>query len=550
MNEPSAPIVKPDFAIIEEIFEEVGGGNLRIPRFQRPFFWKPDTMRELFDSIQKGYPVGSLLLWNTVEAFESFEKVGPLEVPSVSSGSVSYVLDGHQRLSTLYGVLRLPQEFPKGPEQSDWRWWIWYDLMSDSFVHHRAGDAPAYLFPLRALLRTVDFLKAARILQEQLPKESPALIDKAERLAQKIKSYKLALIRIQGGSLEQAVEIFFRVNKRGEEMTPDQMVSALTYREGQNSFDLARRIDEIISNLTEYHFDEMSRVIVFRAIVAAAEEDILRTNWTQLAKKLGKKLPETVDVAEASMMRAAKFLVEELRVPGSRLLPYALQFVMLSEFFRQEPECTPQQIALIRRWFWSSSFSGWFAGANSTNIRLALGEFRQLGRGFLNAFKTIRLDDVARPYPGNFDLRSARVRALLLTQIQRMTPLGVDGNELDIASLLAEYDSHVFQYVSRNPADHVSNPANRILLPLVKGRAVRAQLLNISPSLRSRVLDSHSISVDAYECLERGDVRGFVESRAVYLAYLERGFMTELKITLPQSDSGEADIDTDGGEWR
>ncbi|NVJ09459.1 DUF262 domain-containing protein [Myxococcus sp. AM001] len=544
MTETPAPIVKPDFALIEELFEEIGSGKLRVPRFQRPFFWKPEAMRELFDSIQKGYPIGSLLLWNTVDSPESFDQVGPLSVPNAPTQSVTYVLDGHQRLSTLYGVLRLPQAFPKGTEQHTWQWWVWYDLKNEVFVHNRSEASPPHLFPLRALLRTVDFLQAARALQEHLPHEASNLIDKAERLAQKIKSYKLALIRIQGGTLDQAVEIFSRVNKRGEEMTPDQMVSALTYREGNNSFDLAKRIDEIIYKLATYHFDSINRVIIFRAIVAAAEEDILRTNWTQLAKKLGERLPETVDEAEAALIRAAQFLFVELGVPGSRLLPYALQIVMLSEFFRQEPECTPQQFSLLRRWFWATSFSGWFAGANSTNIRLALEEFRRLGNGDIHALKTVRLDEPARPYPETFDLRSARVRTLILAQFQKTQPLQINGEPLDVNSLIWEHDIHAFQYISRSHGDPVSDPANRILLPPIKGKTARAQLLSIPSEHLAQVLESHSIPEKAFAALELGDVRGFIEGRAASLSELERRFMEEMRITPPLNRTGESDIDT------
>ncbi|NMO15474.1 DUF262 domain-containing protein [Pyxidicoccus fallax] len=548
MSESSAPIVKPDSSLIEELFDEISKGTLRIPRFQRRFFWKPEAMRELFDSIQKGYPIGSLLLWSAVEQFDSTDEMGPLSVPQAPTGAVAYVLDGHQRLSTLYGVLRLPQDFPKGPDQKFWQWWVWYDLRNDIFVHLRGESPPPHFFPLRALLRTMDFLQAARILQEQLPKEAASLIEKAERLAQKVKSYKLALIRIQGGNLGQAVEVFSRLNTRGEEMTPDQMVSALTYREGQDGFDLAKRIDEIINGLAEYHFGDMSRVIIFRAIVAAAEEDILRTNWSQLAKNLGSKLPDTVKAAEASMLRAAQFLVENLGVPSSRLLPYALQFVMLSEFFRQGPECNSVQLELLRRWFWSTSYSGWFAGANSTNVRLALEEIRGLGKGDLHSFNAVRLDEAARPFPESFDLRSARVRALILTQLRRKKPLAFNGTALSVTGLLGEYDSRAFQYVFKTSDDPVWSPANRVFLPPIKGKTARAQLLSIPQEVRSQVLDSHAISEEAYAALSCGDSRGFIEARAAHLASLERSFMSTLKITLPQNESGDADIDTGGGD--
>jgi uncharacterized protein with ParB-like and HNH nuclease domain len=63
-QEPSAPafLVKPEVVFLEELFEEIKQGKLRSPRFQRPFIWNAEDMRKLFESVVKGYPIGSLLL--------------------------------------------------------------------------------------------------------------------------------------------------------------------------------------------------------------------------------------------------------------------------------------------------------------------------------------------------------------------------------------------------------------------------------------------------------------------------------------------------------
>jgi hypothetical protein len=555
VNKPIAdlppPVVKPEVALIEDLFDELSSGRLRIPRFQRPFVWKPEDMRELFDSIQKGYPIGSLLFWNTSIPIRSLQSIGPIEVPEAPGNPVTYVLDGQQRLSTLYGVLRLPSGFPLDPAQQHWQWWLWYDLRKETFVHlrHPPKAVPAHLFPLRALLRTMDFLQACRTISEALPTEAAELIERAERLAQKLKSYKMAVIRIQGGTLRQAVEIFSRLNTRGQPMSDDQMVSALTYQEGENDFHLARRINEILEKLAIYHFDGLDRVFVFRAIVAVAGEDIQRSDWAQFSERQGSKLPAIVDAAEAALLQAARFLFEELGVPGSRLLPYALQLVMLSEFFRLCPEPATWQVALLRRWFWATSFSGWFAGANSTQVRQALDEFRKLARGEAQELETMPLDEAARPYPRNFDLRSARVRTLLLVMLQRLQPLRPDGEPFDPRFLIWEHGNRAYRHVFREAkGDIVSNPANRILLPPVPGKMARTQLLDIPSSVRSQVLASHLISDDAHEALYYGNERGFIERRAADLAELERDFMTELDLPLPPSEFGETDIDTDDEE--
>lgn len=545
--EPAPPLVKPEFTLIEDLFREIEAGKLRIPHFQRPFVWKPENMLSLFDSIRKGYPIGSLLIWETGEHVQSLGQVGPLNVPEAGTNPVAYILDGQQRLSTLYGVLRIPAGFPSGPKQKDWQWWVYYDLEGRRFLH-APNTLPAgnKYMPLRALLRTTDFLKESRRIESMFGEDSIALIDEAESLAQRVKSYKLAPIRIQGGTLEQAVEIFSRLNTTGQKMTPDQMASALTYREGNEAFDLAQRIDGILERLEAFHFGKLRRIVIFRAIVATADFDVYSTASEDLAKKLRDKLPQTVDLAEAAIVRAAEFLFDVLDVPGVQLLPYSLQFLLLSEFFRGCSSPSGSQIATLRKWFWATSFSGWFAGANSTQIREALREFRELAAGTLSELQVMRLDERCRPFPQTFDIRSARLRALLLMMMQRLVPRKLDGEKLDPGPLLWEHGNRAFLYVFRRAADEVvSSPANRILLPASRGQVVRKQVLELSPEVGDAVLASHGINDEAYGALLAGDASAFINARARHLAQVERAFMAELGLTPPAEEFGDTDIDTD-----
>src|SRR4051794_3213162 len=96
--------VQTEVVMMDELLERVASGRLRVPVFNRPFVWRPDQMLELFDSIERGYPVGSLLVWQTEETVASLERIGDIAIPDPEQGSsVSFILDGHQRVSTLFG---------------------------------------------------------------------------------------------------------------------------------------------------------------------------------------------------------------------------------------------------------------------------------------------------------------------------------------------------------------------------------------------------------------------------------------------------------------
>src|SRR5262249_27193131 len=152
----------------------------------------------------------------------------------------------------------------------------------------------------------------------------------------------------------------------------------LTYREGREEFDLAGQIDHIVEGLEAHNFGNLSRTVIFRAIVVAAGFNMYTTAWEDLARKLHDQLPHTVKDAKEALFRAARFLLEELGVPGDQLLSYALQFLFLAEFLRRCPAPNPAQVVVLRKWFWATSFSGWFVGVNSTQIRLALEELCEL----------------------------------------------------------------------------------------------------------------------------------------------------------------------------
>ena len=183
-----SPSVKPEIEFIEILLQSISSGVLRVPKFQRPYYWNPSDMLSLFDSIYKGYPIGSLLLWESADRVESLDEVGPMKIPSPETTPLTYILDGHQRLATFFGALMLPADADLGLNQKDWRWWIWFDLIENKFVHVTNNRPEPCLFPLRCILKTVDFLEQSRLLQDRCPENFQKVISEAEELTQRIKN--------------------------------------------------------------------------------------------------------------------------------------------------------------------------------------------------------------------------------------------------------------------------------------------------------------------------------------------------------------------------
>src|SRR5215468_5797350 len=99
------------------MLEDIARNELLLPHIQRPFVWDDDQMVRLFDSLMRNYPVQTLLFWRTKEAIkarrfmQSIDREADLSDLYDSAKSVSdvekvFVLDGQQRLQTLYAIFR------------------------------------------------------------------------------------------------------------------------------------------------------------------------------------------------------------------------------------------------------------------------------------------------------------------------------------------------------------------------------------------------------------------------------------------------------------
>src|SRR6202163_2147498 len=91
-------------ATVEELVGMIQRGELRLPEMQRRYVWRSTRVRDLLDSLYRGYPSGAILLWDTDEAV-------PLQDFAVSQNlnpyqSTRLLLDGQQRLTSLSAVIR------------------------------------------------------------------------------------------------------------------------------------------------------------------------------------------------------------------------------------------------------------------------------------------------------------------------------------------------------------------------------------------------------------------------------------------------------------
>jgi hypothetical protein len=201
----------------------------------------------------------------------------------------------------------------------------------------------------------------------------------------------------------------------------------------------------------------------------------------------------------------------------------------------------PDRNTTLRRWFFATSFAGWFAGGNTTQVNEDLDEMARFGRGETNTFRA--LAEPAKPFPIRFDTRAARVRAFLLATLIPARPLRRRGVSVDMVTLLAGDASVGLPKVfPRAPGPDVSSPANRIFLPTHEGDGARAQLLALPADERDEVLLSHCIDGAAWAALEANDHVAFFAARTRHLMALEREVMADLDLVPSRGESSTEPI--------
>lgn len=351
--------VKPLTARLQNLLEDVANGELQIPIFQREFIWKNEQMLSLFDSISKGYPIGSLLLWKPTNQFEVKKKIGPYNIPQTYP-NFSYVLDGFQRITTLYSALTNPhKQAPKIPISEFSKYIIYFDLRTKEFIKYKNSNIPDYfIVELYKIMDTFEFIDILNKISKSPESEESRteLIENAKQLSKVFYDYEIPYIEIKGGDISSAVEIFSRTNSTGVDISKDYMLSALTYN-SETNFLLSDAISTFINKLKIYNFDTLKRDTILNCIFNSTGKMYFDVKIDDLRNSDIQKVSES---SFEHIEKAVKFMYNELSIYDTRLIPYPTQLIFFSEFFRLNKVTNEIKLQRLKDWFWITSYSNYF----------------------------------------------------------------------------------------------------------------------------------------------------------------------------------------------
>ena len=378
--------IETNIRLLSLLLEDLRSGKLQIPPFQREFVWTREKIKQLFESINQSYPIGSIILWKPAQnmGWKNRSNIGSFQIPSVEGKGV-YILDGYQRVSSIFGCLTNPAKTSLPCDNDDWQslFNLYYDLEDESFVYLRTGAYPfPYQVPVHILMSTSDFRQYSRknIENSGIPADIVDIyLDRADAISSRLLSYQVACIEITNANIEEAVDIFARINSRGTDISFDWMVNALSYDEN-DKFKFADLIDRLKEELREYNFDGISRNTLFRCYQSAfGKLYIDQTDIENLARR-----PDFSSVASdlgQYIVKAVKFLHDDLKVIEHRLLPYPTQLIFIMVFFRRLSTPTEHQLNDLKKWFWLTTYSNYFTINSLANQRKAYEHFVQYLEG-------------------------------------------------------------------------------------------------------------------------------------------------------------------------
>lgn len=518
--------VKPDTIYLEDLLNDVAKGSYKIPIFQREFVWKTSQMLELFDSILKGYPIGSLLFWNSQdEEYKTKNEIGPYVIEKASRNT-KYVLDGFQRISTLFGVLMNPKEYSEANSNNiDIKSFsIYFDVKESSFLHIRnKNDRNIFAVPLYQIYDNRELFNYLRELDKaDIPElEKNQYIDNARDLHSILHKYKLPYVEINGGDIKSGVEIFSRVNSTGTEISEDFMLSALSYNQ-ETGFLLSDSITQFLNSLNNYNFDDLKRDTVLDCISNATGKIYFDVKLEELVKKLD--LESFVSNAYIHIRKAVDFLYKRLLVIDIRLLPYPSQLVFISEYFRINPEPTLEQSQSLEKWFWKTTYSNYFTLYSLSQQRSAYQIFCEFAQGKHDDGIYRVNDDIVfntAKYPSKLNFTGVRPKALqlfYLKSINQNQPIqDKEGIKEIFISTAEKKDRNPANIIIRLSSEFEENQDNK-------------KVNNFIGNSKTEVLEKHFITKEMLDLFAENKMEEFITQREYYLKSKESEFVKTMVI--------------------
>lgn len=226
---------------VADILSDVKNGRVGLPDLQRPFVWQDNKVRELLDSMMKGYPIGYIMLWASPDDYENTVHIGKNE--KIYKRPNDLVIDGQQRLTALlaamYGVTIMDKNYKErairisfNPLTREFAVWTpafeknpeWISEISQVF----AADEEHNISKFRKAYIKIVNEGRAKNNEEELTEDEEDCIEENINDLLNLGIYSLPTLKINSKANEENVaDIFVRVNSGGQNLTEKNFIETL-----------------------------------------------------------------------------------------------------------------------------------------------------------------------------------------------------------------------------------------------------------------------------------------------------------------------------------
>lgn len=438
---------------IRKIVDRISAGDIRIPAFQRGFVWSPSQVAFLLDSIYKEFPIGTIFLWKTDERLKIEKDLGNYTLPEPKKDyPINYVLDGQQRLTSLFSVFQT-ELIPTNT--GDWVD-IYFDLKSDENLQESCFFALANNeadlqrhFPMKTIFDSVAYRKATTSLTDDEK-------EKIDKVQEKFKEALIAVQILETDDRGKVAIVFERINRSGTELDTYQLLTAWSW---STEFDLQEKFEELVNEIEPFGFGALSddKDLQLKCCSGVISGE---ASPSAIMSLRGQDVRDNFEKIKNGIKGSIDFLRKELNIFSLNNLPYPSMIISLTKFFSSENAngqgYTNNQREELLKWFWRSNFSRRYTAGVTEKHKTDLQEVTRLKEDPDYKMSEIKVSFDENFFTQNqFSLSSINSKTFILMLAQKNPKSFISGANVDLSKVLKNVNRNEFHHIF--PQKHLEN---------------------------------------------------------------------------------------------
>lgn len=430
------------YYFVKDLISDLERGRIRIPSFQRGFVWDPERVSYFIDSIYKGFPFGSILLWRTRNPLRTERNLGPYKLPNNEPEyPIDYVLDGQQRITSIFGIF---QNTLTAEENQETKWTnLFFELNSRDSVPFKSDVPDNYdrnqFFPLKYVFDAPRYRQITRELDEDLANQIDNLVNRFTQA-------RIPVERFETEERKYVATVFERINRQKVDLDTFDLLSVWNWSE---EFDLQERFREISEELEPFGFKDIGSELLLKCCSAVIMSSSKPEAFIDLP---GSEVRQKFDEIKTGIFRAIDFLKTELNIFSLKLLPMENILVVLTAFFtspQRQPSPVPQeQYQILKKWFWRSCFSQRYARGGAKITDLDLVDVRNLKNGIASGLGEFEPSiDAGYFLKNGFNMSSIATKTFILLLAQSRPLNFIQGTNISLENVLSQGNRKEFHHI-------------------------------------------------------------------------------------------------------